>query len=105
MKDRQPSNWSSLRPKKLRLGRRDSTPLCPAGHLPRKGGDRRLRRFRQSPTAQGETTRDGQIATDFANLRKSQFRRASTTRSTPAATACAHCRGPRSRAGEWGTGR
>ncbi|TPK74665.1 hypothetical protein FJ930_06525 [Mesorhizobium sp. B2-4-15] len=26
------------------IGRRDSTPLCPAGHLPRKGGDWQLRR-------------------------------------------------------------
>ncbi|TIL67190.1 MAG: hypothetical protein E5Y77_14965 [Mesorhizobium sp.] len=25
------------------IGRRDSTPLCPAGHLPRKGGDWQLR--------------------------------------------------------------
>ncbi|RWA68381.1 MAG: hypothetical protein EOQ30_14360 [Mesorhizobium sp.] len=26
-------------------GRRDSTPLCPAGHLPRKGGDWQFQRM------------------------------------------------------------
>ncbi|TIS48112.1 MAG: hypothetical protein E5W96_19755, partial [Mesorhizobium sp.] len=30
---------------------RDSTPLCPAGHLLRKGGDRMLRGFRQLSTS------------------------------------------------------
>ncbi|TPI38755.1 hypothetical protein FJW07_16100, partial [Mesorhizobium sp. B3-1-9] len=30
------------------------TPLCPAGHLPRKEGDQSRHRFRQPPKSQGE---------------------------------------------------
>ncbi|RWC25746.1 MAG: hypothetical protein EOS27_27660 [Mesorhizobium sp.] len=53
MKDRQPSRFTTSSRKSLDgaivIGlrcRRDSTPLWPAGHLPRKGGDRQLRRRR-----------------------------------------------------------
>ncbi|RWG44763.1 MAG: hypothetical protein EOQ64_30845, partial [Mesorhizobium sp.] len=37
-----PAPWIAQQP----IGWRDSTPLCPAGHLPRKGGDWQLRRRR-----------------------------------------------------------